>query len=386
VNVSLRKLAFDLGVGQHRLREMADRAGAYYRSFDVRALGSSKWRHIEHPQEPLRSIQTKILRRVLEFAQLPLTMTGGLPGRSLLDHARPHCFQQVVMTLDLAHCFPSISHQHVFQIFHKRLNFSSSLAGLLTKLTTLHRRLPQGAPTSPYLAALATEPLHIALAEFSKQNGLRFTQFIDDLAFSGSEGSRALLPAIVSLIQAKGFALSRKKAKVMSGDQRQVVTGIIVNRGLSAGTKRLNEIKATIGYHRDSLFILVGERRSLEGKLAFVESVRPTQAERLWRFALQCLPSTALFPVLLTSSTVERRDCNSSGAHELRPREQAQGPSGVSHQTSLPGLGRRAFQGGELKKPKRLAPRQRPKSERPTQLALVGHLSFDKSCFRSVPT
>lgn len=338
--VSQRKLSIELGVDQVRLREIAKRAGAYYRSFDLRTLGSSKWRHIDHPQEPLQGVQRRVLRQVLETAKLPPTMTGGLPGRSLVDHAGPHCNRPLVITLDLAHCFPSISDRRVFEVFNGRLNYSPKLAGILTKLTTFHRRLPQGASTSAYLAALVTEPLHLALLDFARANNLNFTQFVDDLAFSGDAGAQALVPTIVSIVQKHGFALSRAKVEIMPAKRQQVVTGVVVNRGLSAGAERLSEIREQIADYREALFVLAAEHRSLEGKLAFVESLRPAQAERLRRYALLCMPDVADLPPVLKSSTVERRPCACTRIHEAK---RSRSSEQVARQGSLPGLGRRAF-------------------------------------------
>ncbi len=340
--VSLKKLAFDLGVDKVELRKVASRAGALYRSFDVRDVGATKWRHIDHPRDPLASIQRTILHRVLEKTELPSTMTGGLPGRSLFGHAGPHTAQPVVITLDLAHCFPSIQNKRVFELFRKRLAFSSDLAGLLTQLTTLRRRLPQGASSSPYLAALATEPMHLEILSFCAKRDLRFTQFVDDLAISGREGAQRFVPEIIGIVQRHGFGLSRPKVQVMRSSERQIVTGIVVNRGLSAGTQRISEIKDQIASYRDALFILAGETRSIDGKLAFVESLRPEQAERIRRFAAQCLPASADFPKTLASSAVERRSCTCTRKHEARVTA-ARPHVTPTVQFSLHGLGRRAF-------------------------------------------
>lgn len=341
MNVSLRKLAFELGIEKDALRQAATHAGGSYRSFDLRGLGSSKWRHIDHPQEPLGTIQRKILRRVLEHAEMPITMTGGLPGRSLLDHVAPHAGKAVVITLDLAHCFPSINNQRVFAVFKNRLNYSSDLANLLTKLTTLRRRLPQGAATSPYLAALATEAMHRSIAELCARHDVPFTQFVDDLALSGPAGCQRLVPEVVRIVQAHGFSLARPKVQIMHSRDRQTVTGVVVNKGVSAGAPRIEKIKEQLTSYRDALFILAGELHSLEGKFAFVETLRPEQAERLRRFAFQCLPATSHFPQVLKTGSVERRECTDTHHHEVR---RSVGEPEAPRQPSLRGLGRRSSQ------------------------------------------
>jgi len=362
--VSERKLAIDLRIDRATLRDVANCAGGMYRSFDIRALGSSKWRHIDEPSHRLAAIQRAILRRIFDKVVLPSTMTGGLKGRSLLDHARPHCRKSVVVTLDLAHCFPTITSDRVYNLFVRRLDYSPSLSNMLTKLTTLRRRLPQGSSTSPFIAALAMEGLHTEIAALCVKRGLSFTQFVDDLAVSGPEGTEQVIPELVEIVQSHGFAISRRKVRVMRASEQQVVTGLVVNRHASIGRAREDALKLRIRSHYDALFILEGDRRSLEGSFAFAEYVAPAQAERLRRFALLFLPLSNRGVEVLKSSRTEHRECTAMRC------QSSVGEVASRHQPSLPSLGRRKFEGAARAVSSRPRPRRTRQIEESPQLAL----------------
>jgi len=256
------------------------------------------------------AIQTRILKRVA--SGLPTYVLGGVPGRSIRDNGRIHSRKAVLVTMDLRGCFSSITNDHVYAAFAKGLCYGRDVASTLTRLTTLNGSIPQGAPTSTMVANLALLPLHRTLNTLASRRGLSFSAWVDDLAFSGPEAEDAIEEAMAAIHQF-GFAVSRKKTRVMRGwRQPQQITGTTVNRVVSAGRSRVTDIEREILQVARRERITESDLRSIYGKIRFVAQLRPSQARRLESLATRVLPRTGCdgrAPV-----RVETRKCQSPSA------------------------------------------------------------------------
>ena len=69
------------------------------------------------------------------------------------ENAKYHTRQKIVISFDVQNFFPSINLEGVRKIFNI-IGYSKKNSYLLAKLCCLDDKLPQGAPTSPYLSNL----------------------------------------------------------------------------------------------------------------------------------------------------------------------------------------------------------------------------------------
>jgi RNA-directed DNA polymerase len=199
--VSTSHMSHTLGRPWREIEAIAESAGRFYQPFDHRReRGRGKWRHIDNPTGNLKAIQARIYKQILQSLALPETVTGGVRGRSVRDHAAPHVGQPALVTLDLRACFPRIDHHAINRVF-RRLGYSPTIAHVLTQLTTFQRSLPQGAPTSPALANLALLNLHVELQEIAQERGLVLTQYVDDIAMSGAGAQDAIEPVVQAIMR-----------------------------------------------------------------------------------------------------------------------------------------------------------------------------------------
>jgi hypothetical protein len=158
--VSTRRLEALLHRSRKDVERIASHAGRYYKPFDLRRPGSTKWRHIDNPTEELSKLQANIYRAIFATYDFPTNIVGGIHGRSIKDNMGEHLGQPVLVTMDIKECFPHIHDlHHVYPMF-RRLGFSPEVAALLTKLTTFQHRVPQGASSSSIIANLVMEPVH----------------------------------------------------------------------------------------------------------------------------------------------------------------------------------------------------------------------------------
>jgi hypothetical protein len=275
-------------------------------------------RVIEAPKLRLKEVQRWILREILDQVPVHEAAQGFARGRSVIGHARRHCGQHVLLRLDLADFFASVSAGRVFGLF-RTAGYEPAVAHVLTGLTTnvvpqhvwnvVHAaagsgpvpatfrlgralatpHLPQGAPTSPALANLAAYRLDRRLSGLAASQGLRYSRYADDLAFSGPRlrrhgvGMEALVATIVG---EEGFALNPDKSVLRTGAARQSVCGIVVNAAANVPRGEYDRLKAILhnaARHGPAGQGLAGRRAELQGQIAWVASLNPARGEKLNR-------------------------------------------------------------------------------------------------------
>ncbi len=275
-------------------------------------------RVIEAPKLRLKEVQRWILREILDHVPVHEATQGFTRGRSVIDHARRHSGQPVLLRLDLADFFASVSAGRVFGIF-QTLGYRPDVAHVLTGLATnavpqhvwevvrraavgaeigprfrLGRQLatphlPQGAPTSPALANLAAFRLDRRLSGLAERNGLRYSRYADDLTFSGGRLRRgwAGLEALVGEIgRSEGFALNPAKSTLRTAAARQQVCGIVVNAAPNVPRAEYDRLKAILhnaARHGPAGQGLSGRQAELQGRIAWVASLNPARGEKLKR-------------------------------------------------------------------------------------------------------
>ncbi len=183
--VSIRVMGVILGINPKLITAMAKFPKRYYRAFMIHK--KSGWdRMICAPRVFLKTIQRYILRSILETQPLPQYINGFVGGRSIVTNARMHLAAPYLLNVDITDFFDSIQEETVRQLFQD-LGLGEHVAKTLAGLCSFQGSLPQGAPTSPYLANLAFAPTdHLILALCAK-HGLTYSRYADDLTFSGAQ-------------------------------------------------------------------------------------------------------------------------------------------------------------------------------------------------------
>lgn len=283
--VSKRHVAALLGCEWRRLVQLAENVGYEYTSFDTPA--GKKWRHIDNPSRHLKLIQRRISRRLLQTRVLGEHMYGAAPGGSVLKHVSVHQGQRHVVTLDLRNCFPRTTHQRVHGVFTQALRCSRPIARVLTKLTTFHRRLPQGAPTSGLLAHLSLCPLYQQLLAVCCRYELRLSFYMDDIAMSGAQVRRAI-PEAIRLIGEFGHSVRCAKTRVMgSTKERRITNLVLVREGVQVPSEYIATVEHELLAALAKNTVTTKEVQRLEGMLHHIERVNAAQAVELRKLAAQ---------------------------------------------------------------------------------------------------
>ena len=211
---------------------------------------NKKIRIIIEPFPDLKNIQLWILKNILEKISTSVYAKAYKPNYSLKDNVRFHVKQPVVIKLDVLDFFSSIKQSYVVKLF-LQMGYSISLAGLLGRLCCYKGELPQGAPTSPYISNLYCLKLDKRIGAYITKLGFRYTRYSDDITISGNisnEQIGLIIQFCKKCLSNNKLRLNIEKTQVLRSYHRQVVTGIILNEKISAGTKRKKEVRKQIYY------------------------------------------------------------------------------------------------------------------------------------------
>ena len=279
----------------------------YYRWLKKRSGGV---RLIEAPKPILKAAQHQILREILAKIPTHPSANGFVSGKSIVSNAQPHVGNRVVVKLDLENFYPAVRFNRVIAIF-RSVGYCREAAIWLARLTTsalpwkmtlpraesdeiapyFPRHLPQGAPTSPALANLSAYSLDVRLSGMARSFGAHYTRYADDLTFSGPErflrSLAVFIPLIHKIVRAERFRANHRKRRVIRSNQRQTVTGVVVNERTNISREQFDRIKAILTncarlgpatQNRDAHDDFAAH---LRGQIAHVAHLNPARGEKL---------------------------------------------------------------------------------------------------------
>lgn len=228
---SINALSLALGESIESLQSLASNSSKLYRHVPQTKRDGSV-RDTYDAYDPLKSIQRKIVDRLLAQVKYPKYLHGGIRDikdrRSIYSNAQVHGKAKTVVLQDIKDFFPSIKKQHVKNIFLGLFNFSDDVSELLSQLTTRDGVVPQGASTSGYLANLVFWDNEPALVASLNEKGFSYSRFADDITISTMNSlDRTALTEVVSkitqMLAQKGCQQKRSKLHVRKRGQAVLV-------------------------------------------------------------------------------------------------------------------------------------------------------------------
>lgn len=241
---TVEQLAALLNTPVGPLRRLAEDAPMLYTSFPV-PKKNGKPRIIRPPAPRLRDVQRCLLDALQSCIRYPRWMMGGVPKRSIFDHAAPHVGRKMVATFDVKAFYPSTNSTMVLAVLD-RLGLRDEAANAVLRLVTKDDELPQGGPTSGFLANLALEPADRRIDALCRKHGLGFTRYVDDMAISGDTDIRPFQGTIIEAIESCGYSVAPEKIRYMGRDVAQLVTKLRVNEKLRPTRDFIAEVTADI--------------------------------------------------------------------------------------------------------------------------------------------
>lgn len=235
-----------VGYDKEYMYAVSNGSSFFYRTFFIKKRNGKK-RKIDEPLPSLKEIQEWILNEILYSIKISPYGKAYVPNKSIKDNARFHKKQKKVLTIDLKDFFPTIGYKRVLSVFRK-VGYREHVAVMLSNLCCLNGSIPQGAPTSPALSNIIASGMDYKIVEYLKNSQIRYTRYADDLTFSGDFNEGDLIKNIERIVNRQGFSINEKKTKVRKQNQRQEVTGIVVNEKMQIERKIRRKIRSDAYY------------------------------------------------------------------------------------------------------------------------------------------
>ncbi len=293
---TIRDLSRCLGVPEGDLSRLVEKLDtrwgkrALYRSWDE-PKKSGGTRRIDAPTKEWRWVLQRINRRILQRLYIDSTAKGGIQGKSLIDNVLPHVGKPMIAKFDLQDFFPSIASGRVYDLFCK-IGCVPDVARVLTRLTTVDGKLPQGSPTSSMLAVLVTgyggkQSFNGRLRRLASQHKSLCTTWVDDVTISGPRYLARLQGTVEKIAKQYRLKLNQNKNAFLSQQEQQVVTGVVVNSKPSVSRRERRQIR-TILYQCQKRGLRAVEiregpklRERLLGKILYVQGINAEQGKPL---------------------------------------------------------------------------------------------------------
>lgn len=152
-----------------------------YQKFEIWGK-RGKYRTICSPSRNLKIRQRWILDNILYKIPVAECSEGFVKGHSIYTNAKKHIGYKQNLNIDLKDFFPSVTQDRVIQVFCD-MGYSKDAARTFAIICCHEGRLPQGAPTSPYLANLVCKEMDKQLMKFAREHALVYTRYADDMAW-----------------------------------------------------------------------------------------------------------------------------------------------------------------------------------------------------------
>ena len=293
--------------------ERSDNRVDHYIRFTI-PKRSGGTRLISRPRVALEKAQRWVNEAILARQELHPAAMAFRKGVSIVDNAKIHAGSEVIVRLDLKDFFPSITFSRVRGLFES-FGYNPGVATVLALICTDsprvqlqldgrdhvvpvgERALPQGACTSPMLANLVGRRLDRRIQGYTNKAGWTYTRYADDLVFSTKAkdaSAHRMIRGIATIVETEGFVVNEDKTRVMRAPNRQTVTGLLVNDGVTLTRKDRRRVRAflhrcsTQGFDKVSDEIGKDAEAVARGFASYAQMVNPLAAKEFERLIHKC--------------------------------------------------------------------------------------------------
>lgn len=206
------------------------------------------FRKICAPDNETKQKQRELLRSYQEqIGKEHKTAYGFVKNKNVKDNALIHIGREAIYNIDLKDFFDSINREMLLTYCKKNNLSEDLLKDIDTFVLPKEKHLPQGAPSSPFLANIYCRPLDKKLYTLAKKNKIMYTRYADDITFSGKrEDILKIKNDIKNIIYSYSLKINKKKETLYYKTNRKFVTGVNVSDHLSISRKQYNKFRADI--------------------------------------------------------------------------------------------------------------------------------------------
>jgi Reverse transcriptase (RNA-dependent DNA polymerase) len=207
--------------------DLCENGDPYDRWYEQKRSGGR--RLIEHPVQSLKKVQQRI-NWLLQRLRLSRVFHGSYSCTSILSNAEPHASVSWFLTFDLANYYKTIRPSKVYDGL-RSLHAAPDVARSITRLTTTHGRVPQGAPTSPMIAAIAMLTLARRLNTLCSRLNSALTIYGDNVCISGPRVMARHQQTFLKIAVTEGFRVRSEKTQLTRPAEDKPLPGLIIRQG-----------------------------------------------------------------------------------------------------------------------------------------------------------
>lgn len=219
---------------------------SYYWTYKIPKKNGT-YRYIMEPMPNLKDIQLWILNHILYSQTFHPYAKAYVPHKTIRDNIKFHTKHDIVVTLDIHDFFSSIKREKIQQVFES-LGYTRVLSNMFSKLCCINESLPQGAPTSPALSNMYMWDFDNIVKSYCGEKKIWYTRYADDMTFSGTFDKDELIDFVKEKLILFDLKINAEKTRVMNKNQRQVVTGCVVNQKTHLPKEDLKKIRQVVYY------------------------------------------------------------------------------------------------------------------------------------------
>ncbi len=234
-------------------------------------------RELQVPCQTTKQIQVALYRKLFARYETHPSACGFIAGKSIVDNAKPHVGNEVIVKLDIKDFFPSTSRRRILNYF-RTTGWTNKASILLGRLLCYAQGLPQGAPTSPVISNIVNKSMDRRLDALANKFDASYTRYADDITYSMAvyhrDNIHALLQSTGAILRTYGYKLNNKKKRIIRRHRRQEVTGLVVNDVVNLPRSRRRWLRSV--QHR----ISTGKQTSItpsqyQGWISLLQMVSP---------------------------------------------------------------------------------------------------------------
>lgn len=233
-----------------------------YRQFEVPKSGGGV-RIISAPDPKFKHVQSRLSNILYSIYSPRQGAHGFLRGTNIYANADAHRRRRFVLNIDIESFYESINFGRVRGLLiSPPYSLHLDVATLIAQICCFNGVLPQGAPTSPIISNMICGRMDSQLKALSKEFGAFYTRYADDITISSNsskfpeeiasfhvEDERRVAQVgdrLREVVEGNGFSIKKQKTRLLTKSDRQIVTGLVVNRHPNVPRKYIRNLRGAL--------------------------------------------------------------------------------------------------------------------------------------------
>lgn len=275
---TIDSLAELIGISPRLLSSIVKSPEQHYRAFSMQKK-SGGLRSINAPRAFLKTIQYWINDYFLYRLKIHNSCLSYRKKVSIRDNAAIHLNKEYVLCIDIDSFFDNISTNGVYTLLMNS-GIDKPLSRVISCLTTLNNKLPQGAPSSPLISNAYLYDFDSKIHGLCSGMEICYSRYSDDLTFScdNKEKLEALIPKIIEYLDKFNLKIKKSKTRIRSKNSNQMITGISVNNGILRPSRKFRK-KIRAAFFKAKSNNNIGALSTLTGYLNYLKSFEAGDTE-----------------------------------------------------------------------------------------------------------